>query len=482
MNDNTKPLVKIVATELNQPISDLNNQLENYLSHIGLPIENVVIPITERKKVIAALEDALEIIPMDERIKAHYLSKYIIAISVGLFDGALNYLWDETIRALRRLIIAFDLQYFYSIAEKISSRYKTLSKEEDIEQISEHDLLEACRRIGLLIDVNYQRLEHVNYMRNHASAAHPNDNDIDGHEMLGWLSVCIKHAITAKPDHSLIAVKQLLINIRTISIPPEDYSSIGINFSKQPIERIDDFLWTIFGLFTTEKTTFETKENIKGIAPFIWNTATEDRKYEIGAKFGVFRINAEVHRKQACQEFLEIVNGLKYKDEDSLAGEIIEKLENLKMAHFGANNFYNEYPHAKILDKFLPPNGVIPRAARYMWVKILSMCFVGNGYGYREGVDESALPYYSKRILNFTDLEIVEFIKLFNDLEFTSTLENRSKPDIRVRDIAKTLKTKTINPHIIKSLNLIIDTPKLTTHKVNKTTAFKQSIEYLPHE
>ena len=45
--------------------------------------------------------------------------------------------------------------------------------------------------------------------------AHPNDNDIDGHEMLGWLSVCLKHAITAKPDHSMIAVKQLLTNIRT---------------------------------------------------------------------------------------------------------------------------------------------------------------------------------------------------------------------------------------------------------------------------
>lgn len=472
-------LVKSSSTELSQPIDDLHHQLESYLSHVGLPIDNVVVPIIERKKVIASLEDSLSIIPADDRIKSHYLSKYTVAISVGLFDGALNYLWDETIRSLRRLIIAFDLQYFYSIAEKISSRYKTLTKEEDIDQVSEHDLLEACRRIGLLSDVNYQRLDHVNYMRNHASAAHPNDNDIDGHEMLGWLSVCLRHAITAKPDHSLITVKQLLTNIRTAIIPASDYNIIGIDFIKQPAHRIDDFLWTIFGLYTTEKTTVETKQNIAGIAPYIWDAASEDRRYEIGAKFGVFRKNGEALRKDACEEFLQFVNGLKYKDEDSLAGEIIEKLENLNRAHFGSNNFYNEYPHIIALDTSLPPNGLIPRASRSMWVKILSICFVGNGLGYRQGVDESALPYYEKHIHSFTEHEIVEFIKLFGDPEFVSPLV-RNVPDKRIRQEAAILKSKTSNAHIIKLLDLIITAPALTVHKVHDTTAFKSSLAYLP--
>lgn len=474
-----KDIINTGSSELSQPIDDLHYQLENYLSHVGLPIENVVVPIDERKKVITSLEESLSIIPVDERIKSHYLSKYTVAISVGLFDGALNYLWDETVRALRRLIIAFDLQYFYSIAEKISSRYKTLSKEEDIDQVSEHDLLEACRRIGLLSDVNYQRLEHVNYMRNHASAAHPNDNDIDGHEMLGWLSVCLRHAITAKPDHSLIAIKQLLSNIRKAVIPATDYTVIGSEFGKQPIHRIDDFLWSIFGLYTTDKTTIDAKQNIAGIAPFIWNVASEDRKYEIGAKFGVFRKNGEVSRTATCQEFLQIVGGLKYKDEDSLTGEIIEKLENLNRSHFGSNNFYNEYPHALALDASLPPSGIVPRAARSMWVKILSICFVGNGHGYRQGVDESALPYYEKHINNFTEHEIVEFIKLFGDPEFTSPL-TLNVPDKRVRQQATILKAKTTNAHIIKSLDLIINAPTFTAHKVHDTTAFKTNLAYLP--
>ena len=119
------------------------------------------------------MESVLDILPYEEKIKAVYLSKFIVAIASGLFDGALNFLWDETVKALRRLVISYDLQYFFSVAETISGRYKNLYKEEDLEAIQEFDLLEITRRIGLVNDINHKRLEHVNYLRNHASAGLP---------------------------------------------------------------------------------------------------------------------------------------------------------------------------------------------------------------------------------------------------------------------------------------------------------------------
>lgn len=146
-----KGIIIVDANQLASPIGELNSQLEDYLMNIGLPVNNVVASITERKKIFAQLADALETLPHADRGKAHYLSRFTIAIAAGLFDGALNYLWDETVRALRRQVISFDIQYFYSVAEKISSRYKSLSKPEEIEQVSEHDLLEGCRRIGVSV-------------------------------------------------------------------------------------------------------------------------------------------------------------------------------------------------------------------------------------------------------------------------------------------------------------------------------------------
>ncbi|WP_129590600.1 hypothetical protein [Stutzerimonas stutzeri] len=479
MTENKTDVTLVEAGQLVSPIGELNAQLEGYLVSIGLPILDVVAPIGERKKIITQLSDALEILPYEDRAKAHYLSRFTIAIAAGLFDGALNYLWDETVKALRFQVISFDTQYFYSVAEKINSRYKNLSKPEEIDQVSEHDLLEGCRRIGLVTDVNYQRLEHVNYMRNHASAAHPNDNVIDGYEILGWLTVCLKHAITAEPDHSLISIKQLLQNIRTVPIPACDYGAIGSDLARQPQERIDDFLWTLFGIYTDVKSAQHARDNIEGISPAVWAAATEDRKYEIGARFGILRKNGEVAKKEACHKFLEVVGGLAYKDEDSLAGELIEKLENLYRAHFGSNNFYNEYPHAKALNESLPATGKIPRAARAMWVKVISICYVGNGYGYREGIDEQALPYYTTYINNFTESEATEFIKLFFEPEFTSPL-SRSVPDKRVRDMASILKAKHSNVHLQRALDLVITAPAKTLHGLYNTTDFKNATPNLP--
>ncbi len=310
-------------------------------------------------------------------------------------------------------------------------------------------------------------------MRNHASAAHPNDNEIDGYEMLGWLTVCLKHAITAEPDHSLISIKQLLQNIRTVAIPSSDFSVIGSDLAKQPQERIDDFLWTLFGIYTDDKSAQHARDNIEGISPAVWAAATEDRKYEIGARFGILRKNGEVAKKDACQKFLEVVSGLAYKDEDSLAGELIEKLENLYRAHFGSNNFYNEYPHAQALNDSLPATGKIPRAARAMWVKVISICYVGNGYGYQQGVDEQALPYYQNYVNNFTEGEAVEFIKLFLEPEFASPL-SRNIPDKRARDLATILKAKHMNVHLQRALDLVITAPAKTLYGLYNTTDIQE--------
>lgn len=458
-------------------IAAFNQPLANLLQHIGLPTENILSPIEERRKVIYALESTIEILPIEERQKSTYLSKFTVAVSVGLFDGALNFLWDETINALRRLISNFDLQYFLTVAQTINNKYKNLTTQDDLPAIGDHDLLEICRRIGLISDINYKRLENVNYLRNHASAAHPNENSVSGIEMLSLLESCLKYAITAKPDHSVIQIKQLFENLRTKQIPAEDFPHIGADLIKQPQERVDDFILSIFGVYTDPRTDAQVRKNIDRLTPHIWNDVTEDVKYALGAKFGVYRKNGDVDRKDAVQKFLETVNGLKYKDEDSLTAELLEKLQNLKTVHFEWNNFYNEYAHAKSIEASIPTTG-IPESIRKYFVKVISLCYVGNGMGYREGVDENAVVYYNKFIQAFGINEIKDFLYLFNDPEFVTDL-NYSKPDRRLKSLATFFKSKTQDAHINKVLDLIIGFPKGSLQSLASDSRYKDAMKFV---
>jgi hypothetical protein len=463
--------------KIENSIAAFSQPLAQLLEHIGLPTENILSSVEERRKVIYALESTIEILPIDERLKSTYLSKFTVAVSVGLFDGALNFLWDETISALRKMVCKFDLQYFLTVAHTVNSKYKNLNSEGDLPAVSDHDLLEISRRIGLVSDINYKRLENVNYFRNHASAAHPNENAVSGMEMLSMLESCLKYAIVAKPDHSVVQIKKLFENIRTQEIPDEDFPVIGGDLLKQPKERIDDFVLSLFGLFTDIRVEQKVKNNIERLIPILWSQTSEDSRYNIGSKFGVFRKNGEVDRKESVQRFLEVVNGLGYKDEDSLTAELIEKLQNLKSVHFEINNFYNEYAHAKAIEASLPTDG-IPENIRKLFVKVVCLCYVGNGRGFKDGVDENAVPYYKKFIRLFGVNEVKQFLFLLSDIEFVTDL-NLTKPDLRIRELAQYLKSKTKDEHINRALDIFIAYPRKSLQDIRLDHKYKEALTFV---
>lgn len=466
------PSAEISATIIEKNIEAINKPVADFLTFHGLPTQNILSPVDERRKVMTSLGDVIEIVPMEKREKSQYLSKFTISVAMGIFDGALTFLWDETVKALRVMIIQFDLDYFYKIAFEFSTRYKSLYTEEDLEAISEHDLLEICRRIGLLNDINHKRLETVNYFRNHASAAHPNDHELSGHELISMLENCIKYAIHYEFDSSIVQIKRLFNNLRTIEIPSEDISRIVSELLKLKSERLDDFVLSIFGLFCDDKQSTQTQSNIENIVSDLWLASTDELKYKIGSKFGYFRIHGDIEKKKSVQRFLDIVGGNPYKDEDSLSEEIREKLNDLRSVHFAWNNFYNESIHALNIQQSLP-DGDIPKSVSKEFVKVISICYVGNGKGYQDGIDTSAVEYYKNFIDKFMEREIMYFVLLFSDPEFVTDLD-KQKVQNRMKKLITYLKGKSENILLLRLLDFIHNSPRM--EKVANTSDYKRMI------
>ena len=84
--------------------------------------------------------------------------------------------------------------------------------------------------------------------------------------MLNFLENCLKYAITAEPDISVVNIKRLLDNIRKNVIPNTDYQPIGKDIAKQPQERIDDLLLTLFGTYCSPDQEQTILDNIGGMS------------------------------------------------------------------------------------------------------------------------------------------------------------------------------------------------------------------------
>lgn len=200
-------------------IENTDNMHLSILLHLGLPTDGVLSSIDERKMAIRNLPDVIQKVAILD--DSYYLSKFLVAISTGLFDAALNYLWDETIKQLRIRVSQGDLKYFYHVVVSDSKR-KDFSNLQDLVKLDDATLIEGALKIDLIGQIGYKHLDYIRYMRNWTSAAHPNQEDITGLKLVSWLETCIKEVIATPLSSIQVKINQLLGNIKTTTISFED--------------------------------------------------------------------------------------------------------------------------------------------------------------------------------------------------------------------------------------------------------------------
>lgn len=412
--------------------------------------------VKERSKVIFNMHSVVDNLTDEQRKRAFYISKFIASCGVGLFDAALNFLWNETILNLREKIIRFDIDYFYDSITGDASRRSNFKTEDDLKNLDDWELIRGCRETGIITDIGYKHLDYIRDMRNFASAAHPNQNQLTGFQVLSWLETCILEVLAKEPSGPVLNVKKLLHNIRTETLGKKDVEPIKLNIQTLPKDLANSSLRAIFGMYVDEDISTNVRDNIDLVSKTVWDQSDEDVKHNIGLKYAIFSANAEIKRKELANGFLSSVDGLTYLTEEQLAIEMNERLESLLNAHYEYNNFYNEEPHAKVLLKYIPRTGAIPESVRYKYVKVLVICRLGNFYG----ISFTALPYYNEMIEKFRNEEIFEFLNLLKDSEIIAILDSNDKLKLFF-ELVELFKNKTKNEILKSGLIILQDSKKI---------------------
>lgn len=453
-------------------VSEYQSRLFGYLDALQLPKQNVLVDVDERETVFANVPRVVQRIDEEKRVHSFYISKFIAACGAGLFDAALNYLWDETILSLRLKISQFSLDYFKSaVPEEIAKKIKT---EEDLRNVDDNDIVKGCQKIGLISDVGYRHLDFIRGMRNWVSAAHPNQEELSGLNLCSWLETCIKEVIGKDPVAPAITNQQLILNIKTKVFEEKDIEPIRSTLNDTPTEYLESLAGALFGMFCEPEGKVEVKNNIRLIAKDIWRLLSEQKKKSLGLRHATWAVNGDIERKNAAHDFLEMVDGLSYLSDDMKTAEFSDALNHLYYAHVGFNNFYNEPAFASLVNKYVPDTGVIPDVLRDDYVRVLSLCAIGNGFG----VSNGAAPYYEKMIAKFTDKEIGAFLRLFSDIEFSSQLRCEDSQDryIKLKDKIKAKTSKASFMRVFDFIDKVF--PKALQH-VGERDEYKRLINLI---
>lgn len=379
-----------------------------YLQQFGLPTDNIIATMEERLVIAQNLSQFLSALPEEEKKDARYLSKFVGATAIGLFDAALNYVWNEVVLNLRKKAIIYGIDLFFDAAVGGTNR-ATYKDESDLDGLKDSVLLDSCLKLELISDVVYRKLDHILTMRNEVAASHPNVESIGGYELLGWLQTCVKDVLQDKLSDSAIRIRALVKNLKSCQevIDANTINRLASELVNLSMAHLHNLLVSIFGMFVSPSTDQILRKNISLIAKHVWECADDRVKYKIGIMIDGYRTNLQQERLQHGITFLTIVDGRMY---ETLPEKIIslETLANrLDDVHDGWDNYYNEPPIMQEILQFCRKSADIPKEILPKLVKVVLRCRIGKGLSYRDGVSPSGLPLFDKFLGMMDDTGIV---------------------------------------------------------------------------
>lgn len=416
MEENKLEIIK--PTNYDIQLRDFEGGLVNFLEQHNLPSEGIFVGVPERLNVFKNLEGVIVQIDTREKQQSLYLSKFIAGVASGLFDAALNYLWDETILQIRKRVVQYDLEYFYDNAVTGEKR-KRLRDESDLTKVDDFELIKGSKEIGLISDLGFKHLEYINFMRNWASAAHPNQNEITGLQLISWLETCVKEVISLPISNITIQIKKLLFGVKSTSISEVEAQEIAVFFTNLTQEQVNNLVLGFFGIYTKPDTESQTLQNINRLLPLIWDRVEDDTKNTFGLKYGNFVANNFQHEKKLSREFLQLVNAESYIPDDLRIVEIETAIDNLASSHRGFNNFYNEPTFARQLSRIVGDPPKVPKALNKKYVYTIVETYLTNG----NGVAGYAEHIYIDLLTKLSSFQANIAVLSFNDTQISSKLQ-----------------------------------------------------------
>lgn len=190
------------------------NAVTEALKAFGLPFDNIIADPKERQLISQNLPMYIQSLSPEIKQDARYLSKFVVGAGFGLFDYALNSVWNEVCLALRKKAIAYGIDIFFDFA--VGGRLRDLYQtENDLAGLKDIVLLDTCKKLELITEITYKKLAHILDMRNDIGISHPTNYSINAFELLGWLQTRVQDVLNDKPSEAAIKVKAFIDNLKT---------------------------------------------------------------------------------------------------------------------------------------------------------------------------------------------------------------------------------------------------------------------------
>lgn len=336
-------------------------------------------------------------------LRGELIARMCVAVSTGLFDGAINYIWNAAILQLRTKVRNFGLPI---VAQILQSDFE----EKQLLELQDSRLLELCLKLNLVDEDGFFFLDQCRDVRNNFSAAHPTIGKVNDREFTTFLNRCVRYALGDASSPTGVDIGAFISAVKAAR-----FNSNQLGIWVQRLKATHDaqrqmLVGMVHGIYCDPNTSEPARLNGLDICSALKDGFTASLRSDLINKHSEYTAKGDEQRHTASLQFFEKIGLLTLLNETEQHAVFYRAVERLWNAHNGMNNFYNEPPFAERLLE-LSRQGAVPETVQEQFVQTVVACSIGNGYG----VSWSAVTSYEQIIRSFSPREIATMIRLASD-------------------------------------------------------------------
>lgn len=336
-------------------------------------------------------------IPAD--LRGELVARMCVAVSTGLFDGAMNYIWNAAILQLRQKIRNFGLAVVAQIQQNNF-------EDKHLIELQDSRLLDLCLKLNIIDEDGFFFLDQCRDVRNNFSAAHPTMGTVNDREFTAFLNRCVRYALA---DSS--SPKGVDIGAYISAVKGPRFNDHQCQIWIQRLTETHDaqrqmLVNMVHGVYCDPATPEPARLNALDICGGLSTNFTATIKSDLINSHSDYIAKGFEDKHTASLQFFEKLGLLSLLNESEQHVVFSRAIDRLWNAHNGMNNFYNEPPFAeRLLEVSL--QGAIPETIQDHFVQTVVSCRIGNGYG----ISNAAVSYYNDIIRSFSPREVATLIR-----------------------------------------------------------------------
>jgi hypothetical protein len=387
--ESNAPTLPAVTTTVLPALSALTNAL-------GVP-RSVLASDEQIEYAWRDLPRELRKIPSD--LRGELIARMCVAVSTGLFDGAMNYAWNAAVLQLRTKVRNFGLPL---VAQILKSDFE----DSDLTDLQDSQLLELCLKLNLVNEEGFFFLDQCRGVRNNFSAAHPSIGAVNDREFTAFLNRCVRYALADASSPRGVDIGAFISAIKIARFTRSQQSVWVQRLSETHDAQRQMLIGMVHGIYCDPNTSEPARLNALDICSALSESFSASLRSDLVNKHSEYAAKGDEPRHAASLQFFEKLGLVQLLNESERHAVFYRAIERLWNVHNGINNFYNEPPFADRLLE-LSRQSAVPETVQDEFVQVVACCVVGNGYG----VCRAAVSLYDQMVRSFSPREIAALVR-----------------------------------------------------------------------